>query len=455
MFFSKLVPLLLLLLSLLNVHASSHFPESEPLFDKSPPLTSPVHLLSADRADLMAKYIYAKHREWNVQSSFGLMMYFRHLQVWNNFWEYDPPKNSFDDFLHAYDSLLDSIKNEGFNLSQEGVHIGSNGILCNGAHRTTACLLYGKDLVAEKKNYACCAWNFSYFEKQGLEREYLDAMAIQYCELQPKSFILVIFPAAQGQKQKIEQIIRHYAAIVYTKEIPLTATGGFNFVLTAYENEPFVKEGVHNNHKMAALKASYCFPSNQTAPLRAYLLESDQLSLIRECKKKIRALFNKGNDTVHSSDTHAEAVILARTLFNQNTVNNLNQKQQTATPFFDKYFAAYRNWLVTNKIPEEWFCVDSGAVLAAYGLRDCQDLDFLHHGKGEIVTGEGGIDDHNPHSSFHALPIDEIIFNPHNHFYFRGIKFCALPVIKMMKERRGEPKDRADIALIETLIPSH
>src|SRR5690349_6393004 len=74
----------------------------------------PIDLISPQRADLMAKYIYAKHREWETKTSFGSNIYYRHLQVGSDFEEY-LHKLSFDELQKAFNDLLDSIKYNEFN----------------------------------------------------------------------------------------------------------------------------------------------------------------------------------------------------------------------------------------------------------------------------------------------------------------------------------------------------
>jgi len=46
---------------------------------------------------------------------------------------------------------------------------------------------------------------------------------------------------------------------------------------------------------------------------------------------------------------------------------------------------------------------------------------------------------------------DEIIYNPPNHFYYRGIKFASLEMVKQMKSKRGEEKDISDLLPTERL----
>ena len=90
--------------------------------------------------------------------------------------------------------------------------------------------------------------------------------------------------------------------------------------------------------------------------------------------------------------------------------------------------------------------------MAAYGLRDGKDLDFLHH----FSLPAGGLPpelgSHNEYAELYGASVDDLIYDPANHFYFSGFKFVALPVIARMKKARGEPKDRSDLALIRKVL---
>lgn len=393
-------------------------------------VTTPLSLICPQRADIMAKYIYAKLRDWEVHSDFGMKVYYRHLQVWNNFSEVDSSKRHFEDFVLAFNAILDSIKNEGYKKDLAAVSIGDEGVACNGAHRLAACLLFNKAVATEKVPSSASILDFKYFKELGLEEKYLDAMAIQYCDLQPHTFVMVIYPAAQGKDEEVEQIIGKHAKIVYKKRAPMTQSGGFNFILTAYENKLFVREGRDTDYLRAKMKTLRCFPSEITekTPLKIYLLEGENLEAIVACKSEIRALFNIKHSSVHSTDTHEEAKILARTLFNSNSLEYLNRREYAPTPLFDAYFEKYREWLASTDRRQEWFCVDGEAVFAAYGLRDCHSFNFLYHGEEQVITCLEGIEKHTKKSIYPAKAIDEIIFNPDNHFFYRGVKFCALPL---------------------------
>lgn len=208
-----------------------------------------------------------------------------------------------------------------------------------------------------------------------------------------------------------------------------------------------------NNYSGARNKLSKCFPKKfiPRNPMRVYLLQAKNLSSIQKCKAEIRSLFKIQNDSVHTTDSYEQAIILARALFNKNSIHCLNHRKINSYSNFNKYINLYKNWIKKNQYNEEWFCIDSSGVLAAYGLRDCNDLDFLHYN--EILDTEcpPDIGSHNFQSDYYPVTIDTILFDPEYHFFYHGIKFCALPLVKKMKINRGERKDLRDIDLIQSL----
>lgn len=409
---------------------------------------SPLQLVVPQRADIMAKYIYAKHREWDTNCLFGERIYYSHLQCWNGFYEDEPPKNTFADYLNAFNSLLDSVKTVGFDSSHP-IPVGRYGVISNGAHRVTASLLYGKEVstfpLVDERDYG-----FGFFEKLGLEPKYIDAMALQYCELKPNTHIIAMFPSVRWCQKEVEEIILRYAKIVHKKKILLTPDGGVNLVLTMYDRELWMGN-IENNYSGARYKAQCCFPDHkEEQPVYAYLVESQNLDSIKACKAEIRSLFNHFQHCAHATDTHSEAIVLARALFNRNSVHCLNHRKDFFFPRFADFLNEYQAGL--SKYENDWFCVDGGAVLSAYGLRECNDFDVLHFQPDLPAFDSVFVESHNSYLPFHALPLDDILFDPDHHFFYRGVKFCSLQVLKQMKMRRNEAKDLHDISLINQVM---
>ena len=118
---------------------------------------------------------------------------------------------------------------------------------------------------------------------------------------------------------------------------------------------------------------------------------------------------------------------------------------------FEKYFSDYSNWLKEKDLDGDHFCIDASAVLSSYGLRDCRDLDFLYLGD-FIETGTEEFSCHNHETKFYPVDKDEVIVNPDNHFYYKGLKFASPRVIKSMKQIRCEQKDLLDIQMLNSVL---
>lgn len=179
--------------------------------------------------------------------------------------------------------------------------------------------------------------------------------------------------------------------------------------------------------------------------MRVFVLQSDQPGSLREMKGKIREIFGLGNDALHVNDTHEGTLRLARSLLNENSIQFLNSAQPKEYPVFERLFAAYKDWIARIGADPERFCVDSSGVLAAYGIRDAQDLDFLQSGYDGVAPDRPDIGSHNEQIGHHVTGLDDILFNPENHFYWDGMKFASLRIVREMKRKRAQPKDLEDV----------
>lgn len=411
-------------------------------------------LICPQRFDIMAKYVYGYYKKHAIESFWAFDLYAEHVRVWNNFHEGLPRKTCLADFITSFDQLLQDVANNHFksescNLPVMQKTVGWKAL--NGAHRIAAYLLY-----CPEKKIACHAIrkylnsfeaDWTIFKK--MNPHFLDAMALTYCTLKKSTRCLILFPRAQGHDQQVRALLEDHGAIVYEKKVYLSATGIVNFMRIVYEGESWLGDW-NNAFSGARGKALSCFPEGK-GTCTVFLYEAEKGVCLATLKKKIRSLFNVGNHSIHSTDTHEEAVRIAQTLFVENSIHFLNNAKIAYAKNFEKLCATYKAWLEKNGYDLEHFCIDSSAVLAAYGLRDCRDLDFLAHSSA-IQKVAAGIENHENQLRYYVTGKDDIIFNPTHHFYYKGLKFTSLEMVKKMKQQRHEyPKDLQDIALIESL----
>jgi hypothetical protein len=169
-------------------------------------------------------------------------------------------------------------------------------------------------------------------------------------------------------------------------------------------------------------------------------------------KENIRKIFNVNKHSIHIKDTIEEVEDFSKLVFNNNTVHWLNYSSFNKFDWFEKLFKHYKLWLTKNKLLFSDFCVDGSATLSVYGIRTARDLDFLYSGNKQTSTGFKEIDCHNLRLNDDKALINEIIYNPNNYLYYKGLKFLSLQKLKDFKIKRSESKDLDDVVKIDALL---
>lgn len=414
-------------------------------------IVDPLELLTPERFDLAIKYLYARHRELGVQSNWARELYHAHIRAFSGgtCCEGDGTKQNIDDYFRAFDGLLDAVKAGGFDPARSLVPIARGNVLIDGAHRAAACLLHRKLVSVLAFDRTDERFGFTYFQKQGLDEKSADAAALQYCRLRPDTYVVTLFPSAIGQDDEVCAILNRHGRLVYAKQVALNRRGARNLICELYAGEPWLGDW-RNNFAGANGKMEPCFRSE--GPVRVYVLQATNLDAVRAAKVEIRDLFGIANHSVHINDTHAQTLQLAQLFFNANSIHFLNHAQLKYFERFVRHLDRYRKWLGAKGRDAEHFCIDGSAVMAAYGLRDAQDLDVLHYGPADFGPVMPEVNSHNADAHHHTTTRDDIIFNPENHFYAFGLKFASLDTIRRLKAKRNEGKDQKDVALIDSCV---
>ncbi|OGB84409.1 hypothetical protein A3F66_06220 [candidate division TM6 bacterium RIFCSPHIGHO2_12_FULL_32_22] len=274
-----------------------------------------------------------------------------------------------------------------------------------------------------------------------------DDEALNYVYNQENVFVAVSFPCMKINETGIEDILNHYGQINYKKYVKLTDNGSINFIIECYKYEMHSKSYLQQIHDEIF--------SEKNKIIISYVYTCKNLEMVREAKDKIRNIYKK-KWVIHATDNHEQSIELARCLFLKNTlhfINNRDMENSINFPNFNKLLSLYKLGIKHNT---ESFVIDGSAVLSAYGIRDCHDIDYLT----TVNPGFNGncsyISDHLSELKFHKKELDDLIFNPDNFFYLDGIKFLTLQQISVMKKNRylsnKDNKDLNDIKLISDLL---
>jgi len=406
-------------------------------------------LLRGERFDVMAKYIYAKLRLLNAADGWRSKVYYELQKVFGGFKEGDGSgKNSYRDYVNAFDNLLNSMIAEGFKNKEGFLPIGNDNIIIDGAHRLAASLLLGQCVPVIRFNIEPAKYDYKYFLARGLAPEVADAMALEFCRLSPNMVIAVVFPVAHGRDHEILEILSDYGQIIYEKQVVFSEIGRHNLIRQLYRNESWlgmdgeITPGLRHH-------VDQRFLNNR--PTKFYFFVCMDLSKLKQAKARVRALFDLKNDSIHINDTYEETIRIAEQILTPNSIHFLNHAQPWVSRAFVSMFREYQTMIKQQGLDREKFCIDSGSVLAVYGLRDTNDLDYLHLGDEIALTPDSKISDHATELIYHGITLGDLLFDPENYFYYDGMKFVALGQLRKMKASRNEAKDIRDVFLIDSL----
>lgn len=151
-------------------------------------------------------------------------------------------------------------------------------------------------------------------------------------------------------------------------------------------------------------------------------------------------------------------------LTNKNAIHFLTHSVYRPEHNFYKFFNEYNQILKHNDQNLSEYCIDNGGILAAYGIRDTHDIDYLTTTNTIINHSDIGCENKNHQAEYKTLElsIKDIIENDENHFWHFGLKFMSLSILKRFKFNRTHTigtghthireKDINDYKLISDLI---
>lgn len=405
-------------------------------------------LLSPERFDIIAKYLFVKYTIENIDCSFAKELYVEHIRVFNNFVENDNSlKVGKNAFIESFKNLIHSINSKGLH-GDSILPIGNGNIVLDGAHRLASALYLKKEINTIALDYSDVNFNFDYkfFQKRGLATSYLDSMALEYAKLKANTNMILVWPRAVGHDQELLDILNRNGKIVYEKKIDLHLDGIINLMTNVYKDEPWLGS-YKNNFDGARTKGQMCFREHSN--LRVFLFESESDLVLM--KDQIRDVFKLEKHALHINDTHDETIEIAELLFNDNSIHHLKSSKLKELSRFNEYYSQYTDWIKDSSFEKDEFAI-IGGVLAAYGVQQSSDIDYISSNKDVPNNINNEIEREQSKLEHINIKPSEIIYNPRNHFFFRNQKFVCLSLIKSIKESRNNINDQHDVEIIDQLL---
>ena len=315
--------------------------------------------LSPCRFDLIAKYLYVKSKDKNLNTDFYKELYHKHFITFNGCKELPDitrgekgiTKNNIDDFINSFDNLIENIKKNGFD-ERFPIPIGNNGVIINGAHRLVTSYYY--NIIPKTINInedGNTGYNYRFFLNRTsnpyLEGKYADTMALEYINHNPNVRTMVIYPVAYDiiKLNKIIEIIKKYGNIYYHKIIKLDANGINNLIKEMYRSEEWIG-GMFPNGWSPGGKAQRCISDN---PLVYISIVMNDINKCIELKEKCREVYNMGKHSLHMSDYTSDTYRISSSLLNKNSLEFLNNGSNDISEPRKKLLLDYFNNNQNNK----------------------------------------------------------------------------------------------------------
>lgn len=129
-----------------------------------------------------------------------------------------------------------------------------------------------------------------------------DQEAYNFCISHPHSYIVIVWPIAQGKDKEIKKICAAYGLIHYEKRVYLSQEQAYYLLKKVHPHIADINEHV-----------TWYFPDNTfKKKARIFVFTCLDHSQVVACKYAIRRLFKLQYRSIHINDTHAETLELAK-----------------------------------------------------------------------------------------------------------------------------------------------
>ena len=390
-----------------------------------------VYLDLIDREPLVARKIYLDHIR-----AFTLG---RFKEPGNS------EKNSATSYINEFDKIYDNLKNNGFDIKKSVLPLSKNFSIANGAHRLASAIKL--NIPIKYANIACDdqIYDYNFFFSRNIPQASLDLAALKFIEHSKNCFLAFVWPAAKGGENQIGNLIPN---IVYKSEVTLNQNGAHNLLSQIYANEHWVGS-VEENFPGTKSKTVKCFP--YYSPVRLIVFQADDLNDVLLLKQKVRSIFDIGKHSIHITDNHNETLMLAKQLFNRNSIHFLNHAEPRNFLSTHSNLQYVHNLLTDRNIKYDNVLLTGDIILSVYGIKETK-TSFSELPEFLLYADAGSKKISNLNSLCDNKSRQSLIYDPQNYFYFQNLKFLSLPKLYDCKQQLGAPIDPLDLKIIHNLI---
>lgn len=383
-------------------------------------------------------------------------------------------KSSINDYVEEFHALIDDIRINGFDENYPIPVSRHNGIILDGAHRLACCLYFKKSAYVEYMDIEGSKWDYKWLLKNGFQSD-LDKIYKEYIRIKSaNTFIAILWGPIRNHWDEVERIISKKHTIVGRMDFSFSSSVFLSVLEEIYAYEFGIRMSSRIEEKGRFLLR---FPSEFAMILfdvrePNYFYEDETLvcKQVLELKNGIRDDMNSIVEkerfaTIHTSDNEGHTAYLSSLLLSENNLKvisnkDLNKPREEFLSWLEEYMRVMEDY----GLSKEECCIVGSSSLEVLGIRKSTDIDFiiseqkrdsyfpdtfLQLSANVDIASRGYHEKSNKEITFTD---NQIIFDEDKHFYFRGLKFAALDIIKDRKSFERRPKDMKDIMLIDEYL---
>ncbi len=270
-------------------------------------------LLTVERFDLFAKLSYIKLRDSNPL--LAKEIYNRHIRTFNP--DLKEPgrtdKNSFEDFINAFDSLIDHFKKHDFDETVSLLPVSQDGTILDGSHRLAVLAFYDKDVTILRflEVKQVCQFDYNYFIQRGLSRSTADQMALDALEYFDNIYVACYWSKTGNltDREFALSLLKEKFSLLYSKNMRMSLQDLSVFMTTAHLDQSLLgtKE---TNSCLAQETASKCYGNNGI--LQFVMFQSDSLDSVLVAKDEIIKFYKLSPSVAHITNNQMQTLKISK-----------------------------------------------------------------------------------------------------------------------------------------------
>jgi hypothetical protein len=264
-----------------------------------------------------------------------------------------------------------------------------------------------------------------------------DPMALEYCRLRQDAQVVVLLPAADVDDKLVERLLSEHGDIVYSKRALLSPRGLAN--LLAHWRLLEKRSATKRNSSDGS-------PKPIVRPLRVFVFQGRAADAATTLPKAMQSNLGVVPESVIVTRTPEQTCRMAELTLSDRSIDRLNHALSVDTVNLPAVLRGLTQHIEHHDLDRERFCMGGALALSAFGIGLPGKLEILCRSQDVPTRDDDTLVFQTDVVGSYGKTVDEILFDPRNHFYAYGLKFAAWPLISHLLRACGLPTDVAQLA---------